>query len=118
MVTAGSARFVERMVGNFADAGIETAALYNFGELDNARQAGVDPAPVTEFARNAVLQAGAEAILIWSTNLPGHGMAAGIEQQTGIPVFDSAAIGIWAGLSILRHDMSAAAPRGRLFAGR
>jgi maleate isomerase len=58
-----------------------------------------------------------DAILIWSTNLPGLEAMAPLEAELGIPVIDSAAAGVWGALDALGVDMAPARPFGRLFGG-
>ena len=62
-----------------------------------------------------VLAPGAEAVLIWSTNLPGWLAVPGLEAELGIPVLDSASVGVWACLAGLGLDPGPAAACGRIF---
>jgi maleate isomerase len=57
----------------------------------------------------------ADAVLIWSTNLPGYLVAAGLEAELDVPILDSASVGVWACLTALGLDPSPAAAFGRIF---
>lgn len=91
----------------------ETVGLRGLGIRNNAEASAVDPATLLALAREVA--PGAEAVLLWSTNLPGLGLMAGLEAELGIPVLDSAAIGVRACLAAVGVDPRAAASFGRLF---
>ena len=118
LVTGGPLDYIDRIVDNFEKAGVEVVSQLRLGEFGNADYAKLDVTPIFNFCLNDALVAGPDAILVWSTNLPGHGVVAEVEKLTGIPVFDSAAIGVWAGLREVGVDSSPVAVRGRLFAGK
>jgi maleate isomerase len=59
-----------------------------------------------------------DAILTWSTNLPGWQVMATLEAELGLPAVDSAAAGVWGGLLALGLDPAPALGFGRIFGCR
>jgi maleate isomerase len=78
----------------------------------------VEPSRIAVLARDLARDAKPDAILLWSTNLPGWETMAPLEAELGIPVLDSAAVGVWACLDAMGIDMAPAAKLGRIFAPR
>jgi maleate isomerase len=115
LVTHGAAEQGEMVKQRFQEQGIETGAALHLGFTDNFAAALVEPERIVGFAKACATKGGVDAILIWSTNLPGHAFAAALEEEIGMPVLDSAAIGIWAALRALGVDTRPAASRGLLF---
>jgi len=94
--------------------GCELLAVRGFGQTDNLDAARVAPGDIAILARE-VAHAKPDAILIWSTNLPGFEVAASLEAELGLPVIDSASAGVWGCLAALRIDPSPARRFGRIF---
>ena len=64
-----------------------------------------------------VAQARPQAIVCLCTNFPAAVMAASLEAELGLPVFDTTALGVWHSLRLAGVDTTAAAARwGSLFA--
>lgn len=83
---------------------------------DNLSYASI-PLPQIADMMRSVAAARPQAILSLCTNFPGAVVAAPMEAELGIPVFDNTALGVWAALNAIGIDMRAAAPRwGSLFA--
>jgi maleate isomerase len=116
LVTHGTPEQGAVFKARFAAQGIRTTAELHLGFTDNFAAARAAPEPVMRFARDSAARGDVDAVLIWSTNLPGHGFAAELETEIGIPVLDSAAIGVWAALRALGVDGRPASSMGRLFA--
>ncbi|BDG70494.1 maleate cis-trans isomerase family protein [Roseomonas fluvialis] len=95
--------------------GCELAAVRGFGQTDNLDAARVAPGDIAALARE-VATAKPDAILVWSTNLPGFEVAASLETELGVPVIDSASAGVWGSLALLGIDPAPARPFGRIFA--
>jgi maleate isomerase len=115
LVTHGGAEQGAVFRKRFHEQGIETRAELHLGFTDNFAAALAEPERIVDFAKACATKGGVDAILIWSTNLPGHAFAAALEEEIGMPVLDSAAIGIWAALRALGVDTRPAASRGLLF---
>jgi maleate isomerase len=116
LVTHGTPEQGAVFKARFAAHGIETKTELHLGFTDNFAAARAEPESVIQFARESAARGDVDAMLIWSTNLPAHAFAADIETQIGIPVLDSAAIGVWAALRALGIDGRPASSLGRLFA--
>lgn len=87
------------------------------GLSDNLSYAGVPPAQIMAMARAAVAGGGAEALLCLCTNFPAAVVAAPLEAELGIPVYDTTALGVWHALRLAGCDTTpAAAAWGSLFA--
>jgi maleate isomerase len=115
LVTHGAAEQGEVFKKRFQEQGIETRAELHLGFTDNFAAAHAEPQRIVDFAKGCAAKGDVDAVLIWSTNLPGHAFAAALEKEIGMPVLDSAAIGIWAALRALGVDTRPAASRGLLF---
>ncbi|MBL6076500.1 hypothetical protein JMJ56_00700 [Belnapia sp. T18] len=104
---------MEEAAAHAAGLPVKVTELRGLGIRDNAAASAVEPEVIAGLAREVA--AGAEAVLIWSTNLPGLALVPALEAELGVPVLDSASIGVWACLDALGVDMSKAAKLGRLF---
>lgn len=118
LVTGGPPKYIDAIAANFAAKGFEIVSQLRMGEFENAEYAKLDLGPMRDFCIEDANATKPDAFLIWSTNLPGHDLVVEVEEATGIPVFDSAAVGVWAGLRELGVDPAPAAARGRLFSGK
>jgi maleate isomerase len=101
-----------------AGLGRPMAGARTLGLKDNLAAAAVEPARIADLARDLAREANPDAILLWSTNLSGWETMAPLEAELGIPVLDSAAVGVWACLHAMGIDMAPAARLGRIFAQR
>ncbi|WP_158818427.1 aspartate/glutamate racemase family protein [Methylocapsa sp. S129] len=115
LVTHGASEQGAAFKARFQAQGIATHAELHLGFEDNFAAAQADPGRIIRFSRESAAQGNIDAVLIWSTNLPGHAFAAALEKDIGAPVLDSAAIGVWAALGALNIDTRPAASLGRLF---
>ena len=98
-----------------AGLGRELAGARGLGLVDNQASAAVPASRIMALARDIAAGHRPDAILIWSTNLPGLAAVAPLEAELGIPVLDAAAIGVWACLAAIGADLAPAARLGRLF---
>jgi len=112
-VTPGDAAHAEEAA---AGLGRAMAGARTLGLTDNHAASAVPVARIVELARDLAVAEAPDAILLWSTNLPGLDAMAPLEAELGIPVIDSAAAGVWACLDALGIDMAPAARLGRIFA--
>jgi maleate isomerase len=100
----------------FAPLGLETVAARGLGLTDNRASGAVPPGQIAALLREMAAEARPDALLIWGTNLPGWTLMAPLEAELGVPVLDSAAIGVRACLDALGIDPAPAAVLGRIFA--
>jgi maleate isomerase len=91
---------------------VETTATCGLNIRDNREAGAIPPQKLATLVREVA--PAADAVLIWSTNLPGYLVAAGLEAELDVPILDSASVGVWACLTALGLDPSPAA-FGRIF---
>lgn len=103
-----------RIVTNWGASGFACVAERHCGLRDNFSFATVPPETITEMMR-AVAAERPDAIAIVCTNMDGASLAAGIEQETGIPVYDSIATAVWKSLILGGVEPRAVEGWGRLF---
>jgi maleate isomerase len=87
-----------RGIANFTAKGFAVVAERHAGLSDNLSYGAVPPGEIAVMARAAMAEGAAEAIVIFCTNFNGAPVAAMLETETGLPVIDSAAAGVWAAL--------------------
>ena len=97
LVTPYTADVQARIAANYAGLGITCVAERHFGERDNYAFASIDPSQVAAAVRD-VARAGVDAVAIVCTNMRGAGLAADIEAELGMPVFDSVAVALRGGM--------------------
>lgn len=107
LVAQGDDEDGRRLKQTFAQEGIEIVVGHNFGVEDNFEAARVGPQEIETQVVRLAAAAELDAVLIWSTNLAGHGLTSGLGERLGIPVLDSAALGI---LHALPFVITARAP--------
>jgi maleate isomerase len=100
----------------FAPGGIATVGSRGLGCPDNLSAAAVALPAILDAARALAREAAPDAILLWSTNLPGLDAMAPLETELGIPVLDSAALGVAAALRAAGLGTAPLTPFGRVFA--
>ena len=89
--------------------GFECVAHAHSGLSDNLSYASVPASEITAMARQ-VAAARPQAIVCLCTNFPAAIVAAPLEAELGIPVYDSTALGVWHALRLCGADTRAAAP--------
>ncbi|MDR6869613.1 maleate isomerase [Bosea sp. BE125] len=105
-----------RSIANFTAKGFTVVAERHAGLSDNLSYGAVPPGEIAAMARAAMAEGSAEAIVIFCTNFNGAPTAAMLEAETGLPVIDSAAAGVWAALKAAGVDTGrAVAGWGRIF---
>lgn len=107
----------ERIIANYAAAGIEVVAETHAGLSENFAFSEIDDAAVLRMCRQ-VASSRPEAVVIMCTNMRGWSLMAQYEAETGIPLIDSTAAVVWEALVKLGVDMSALVPRGWMFGQR
>ena len=75
----------------------------HLGEHDNFAFSEVSEATVAQMIR-AVAAARPDAVTVFCTNLRGAGVVAALEAETGVPVYDTVATGLWQGLRLAGAD--------------
>lgn len=116
LITPYTAAAHARTASNFPLKGFTVAAERHSGLSDNLSYGSIAPHEIAAMARAAALDNPVDAIVIFCTNFNGAPVAAALEAETGLPVIDSAAAGVWAALKAAGVDTRpAAAGWGRIF---
>jgi len=116
VVTPYTSASQQKTLDCLAKEGFECVAEAHAGLGDNLSYASVPTGQIAEMARE-VAKGRPQAIVCLCTNFPAAAMAAPLEAELGLPVYDSTALGVWHALRLCGADARAAAPRwGSLFA--
>jgi maleate isomerase len=83
-----------RIIANYAAIGIEVVCEVHLNLQDNFSFSEVDEATIADGVRT-VAALRPDAIVVLCTNLRGAPLAAGLEAELGIPVYDSIATAVW-----------------------
>ena len=102
------------IIRNYRDAGYECVAERHFGIAENYAFAEVPEATLAGAIRE-VATARPDAIAILCTNLRGAPLVDALEQETGIPIYDSIATVVWQSLRLAGSDPARVRGWGRLF---
>lgn len=107
----------ERIVSAYAGAGFECVAERHLNDRGNF--------PFSEYAETTieamvreVAAAKPDAITVFCTNFRGAAIAARMEAETGIPVFDTVAAGVWKSMLLAGANPARVAGWGSMFAMR
>ncbi|MGG5885695.1 hypothetical protein ACLF3G_01060 [Falsiroseomonas sp. HC035] len=103
-----------RAARGLAAEGIEMVAEASLGITDNLTYATVGYDSVAALVRQ-VAKPGVQAIVMWNTNCAAAPLAAALEAETGIPLLDATALGVWGGLAAAGIAERPGAAWGRLF---
>ena len=105
----------QRIVANYAALGIVCDAERHLGIRNNYAFAEVPENMLADMIR-AVAVTRPDAIGVICTNLRAVGMVASLEQETGIPIYDTIATAVWKRLAVAGLDPDLVQGWGRLFA--
>jgi maleate isomerase len=114
LVTPYIAAVRDDIVANYARAGIPVVAERHLGLTDNFSFAETTPAVLTHMIREVAAEA-PDAIAIVCTNLAAAPLAAGLEHDLNVPIYDSVATALWRALGIAGVDTRRLARWGRMF---
>ena len=115
LVTPYTGDVQERIMKNWAAAGVTCTAERHLDLSDNFSFAEVEEQRVAELVRDVARECDAVAILC--TNMRGALIAEQLEAELGIPVYDSIATTVWKSLGLAGIDTSRVQGWGSLFAG-
>lgn len=104
------------VVAEFDKRGYRVAAEGHSGFTDNFSYCTVPDADIVAMIRKVAV-AKPDAIVTFCTNFPAAHLAAPLEQETGIPIYDTTSIGVWDSLSRAGVETARGARWGSLFAG-
>ena len=115
LVTPYLGEVQQRVLENYARAGFTCSAERHLGEHDNFASSEVSEATIAQMIR-AVAADPPDAVAVFCTNLRGAGVVAALEAETGVPVYDTVATGLWQGLRLAGADPRRIAGSGCSFA--
>jgi maleate isomerase len=104
----------QRIVANYATMGISCDAECHLGIQDNFAFAEVSPETLTGMIR-AVAAEKPDAIGVICTNLQAAPLVATLEQEVGIPIYDTIATVVWKSLKLAGIDPGRVTGWGRCF---
>ncbi|PPS40972.1 aspartate/glutamate racemase family protein [Chroococcidiopsis sp. TS-821] len=104
----------ERIIVNFAEAGFHCIAEQHLNLSVNFDFSEVTADKLTSMIRTVAAQQ-PQAILTFCTNLRAAPLVAELEQELGIPIYDTVAVAVWKSLCIAGVDASRVEGWGSLF---
>ncbi len=89
----------EKIITNYRSAGYECIASKNFRDRGNFSFSEFSEENIIEMVR-AAAEVKPDAITIFCTNLRGAGIVDKMEQETGIPIYDTVSTAVWKAMKI------------------
>lgn len=102
------------IIANYVAAGFECVAERHLGDQDNFSFSRHSEAEIAEMVRD-VAKAGPDAITVFCTNMRGATVVAELEQERGIPIYDTVATATWSGMVLAGADPSRIRDSGSRF---
>jgi maleate isomerase len=114
LVTPYLSEIQQAIVANYAAAGFACVAERHLRERDNFAFSNLSEELIAKLCRE-VAAAKPDAITIFCTNLRGARVAASLEDELGIPIYDTVATAVWQSLVLARIAPKRVQGWGRLF---
>ena len=105
-----------RILETYADAGIACVAERHLNDRGNFSFSEYSEERLADMIRE-VAAAKPDAIGVFCTNLRGALVVAAMEEETGIPIYDTVATGVWKAMRLAGADPARVRGWGRLFEG-
>jgi maleate isomerase len=105
----------DRIVATFAREGYACAAARNAGLADNYSFSQIDLDDIAAMLRD-VAKARPQAIIAFCTNFPAAPVVAEMEDELGVPIYDTVAMAVWGALRAAGADTMPGRAWGRVFA--
>jgi maleate isomerase len=105
-----------RVMANWTEAGFPCTAERHLRLQDNFSFAEVPEATVAEMIRN-VAREGCDAVAVVCTNMRGAALIEALEDEIGVPIYDSIAVTVWKSLAVAGFDPARIEGWGSLFGG-
>ena len=115
LVTPYLPEIQQAIVANYAAAGFECVAERHLLDRDNFAFSEYSEAVIAALCRE-VAPARPDAITIFCTNLRGAPVVASLEEELGIPIYDTVATAVWKSLALTGVAPKRVQGWGRLFA--
>jgi maleate isomerase len=103
-----------KIIANWGASGFACSAERHLGIQDNFAF-GEIPEDEIERAIREVVRDGCEAVAVVCTNMRGAAVAAGLEAELGVPIYDSVAVTLWKCLAVAGVDTARVQGWGRVF---
>ena len=117
LVSPHNDAYQAKVMEKFAKRGYPCVAERHAGFSDNFSYCKVPDADIVTMIRD-VARAGPDAIVTFCTNFPAAHLVAPLEQETGIPIYDTVSIGVWDALCHAGVTTERGARWGSLFTGK
>ena len=104
----------DRIVASFAREGYACSAALTAGLKDNYSFSQIPLDDIVAMLRE-VARSKPQAIVTFCTNFPAAPVVAEMEQELGIPIYDTVTMGVWGVLSLLGLDTRPGRAWGRVF---
>ncbi|NVK40924.1 MAG: Asp/Glu/hydantoin racemase [Oceanospirillaceae bacterium] len=105
----------EKIVENYREAGFNCVAERHLGDKGNFSFSEYGEDCIAEMVRAVAAEGKVDAITIFCTNLRGPRVAAELEKELGIPIYDTIATGVWKGMRLAGADTSRIKGWGSVF---
>jgi maleate isomerase len=115
LVTPYDAAYQAKCIMGFAAQGIACVSERHSDLIDNLTYASVREDEIAAMTRAAAAEGSPKAVVFFCTNFNGARIGAALEQEIGLPVLDSTAVGVWAALKTAGYDTSRVRGWGGLF---
>jgi len=114
LVTPYLGEIQERIVAHYAAAGFACAAERHLGDRGNFSFSEYGEELIASLIRE-VAEAKPDAITVFCTNFRGARVVEALEAETGIPIYDTVATGLWKAMKLAGADPGRVRGWGRLF---
>ncbi len=100
LVTPYGAAYASKIPPHFAREGFACVAEAHSGLTDNFSYCTVPDAEIVAMIRGVAASA-PDVIITYCTNFPAAHLAAALEAELGIPIYDSVSVGVWKALRLI-----------------
>ena len=104
-----------KVIATYAGAGFECVAERHLNDKGNFSFSEVSEETIEEMVRAVAAEQQCDAITIFCTNLRGARVAARLEKELGIPIYDTVSTGVWKGMLLADADPSKIKNWGSIF---
>ncbi|GAA3707011.1 aspartate/glutamate racemase family protein [Oceanisphaera sediminis] len=104
-----------KVIATYAAAGFECVAERHLNDKGNFSFSEVSEETLEEMVRAVAAEQQCDAITIFCTNLRGARVAARLEKELGIPIYDTVSTGVWKGMLLADADPSKIKNWGSIF---
>jgi maleate isomerase len=114
LITPYLGEIQERIIAHYAEAGFACAAERHLGDRGNFSFSEYGEELIAAMIRE-VAAARPDAITVFCTNFRGAAVVEALEAETGIPIYDTVATGLWKAMKLAGADPGRIRGWGRVF---